>query len=53
LTGGFENLGNLNTFHLRKNQIVSFEDAFPPLENLVYLNLRDNKIANLEEFLKI
>lgn len=33
--------------------IVSFEEAFPPFENLNYLNLRDNKIANLEELNKL
>lgn len=45
---GWESLPSLKKLHLRKNKIEKFEDELPPLDNLQYLNLRGNKITNLE-----
>ena len=35
-----EGLGALTTLHLRKNLIENFDETFPALESLRYLNLR-------------
>lgn len=37
---GLEGCPNLKILHLRKNVIVNFDEQFPALENLSYLNLR-------------
>ena len=39
--------------NLRKNIIEVFEETFPVLENLKYLNLRDNKIEKIDEIVKL
>ena len=50
---GFEALPNLRKLHLRKNKIEKLDDEMPPLENLQYLNLRGNKLLNLEQLAKL
>lgn len=50
---GWENLPNLHTLHLRKNRIEKIEDELPPLDELVYLNLRHNNIRELESAFKV
>jgi len=39
--------------NLRKNLIEVFEETFPALENLRYLNLRENKIEKFDEVPKL
>lgn len=39
--------------HLRSNNIDVFEEKFPQLDNLAYLNLRENKIDKVEELQKL
>jgi len=39
--------------NLRKNLVETFDETFPPLENLQYLNLRENKLEKFEEILKL
>ena len=50
---GFDALPNLRKLHLRKNKIEKFDDEMPPLENFQYLNLRGNKVLNLEQLAKL
>ena len=50
---GYESLPRLRVLHLRKNRIEKIEDEMPPLESLEYLNLRGNKIPNLEQLEKL
>lgn len=50
---GYENLASLKKLHLRKNKIEKIEDELAPLDNLTYLNLRSNKIPNLEHVAKL
>ena len=45
---GYESLPKLRKLHLRKNRIEKIEEELPALESLEYVNLRGNKIANLE-----
>lgn len=45
---GYEGMPKLRRLHLRKNRIEKIEDELPPLETLEYLNLRGNKLLNLE-----
>lgn len=50
---GYESLPALKKLHLRKNKIEKFEDEMTPIENLNYLNLRGNKVPNLEHVQKL
>lgn len=45
---GYESLPKLRKLHLRKNRIDKLDDEMVPLDSLVYLNLRGNKISNFE-----
>ena len=45
---GWESLPSLKRLHLRKNKIEKIEEEMPPLENLLYLNLRGNKLTTLD-----
>ena len=50
---GYESLPKLKKLHLRKNRIEKIDDEMPQLEALEYLNLRGNKIPNIEQLEKI
>lgn len=50
---GWENLPSLKKLHLRKNKIEKIEDELPPLDGLTYLNLRGNKIPNMEHLQRL
>lgn len=50
---GWESLPNLRRLHLRRNKIEKIEDELPPLDELVYLNLRHNNIKDLENAFKV
>ena len=50
---GWENLPALRKLHLRKNKIEKLDDELPPLDSLKYINLRGNKIPNLEHLQKL
>ena len=39
----------MTKLNLRRNIIEIFEETFPLLENLKYLNLRENKIEKIDE----
>ena len=45
---GYDNLPSLKKLHLRKNKIEKIDDELPELASLQYLNLRSNKLSNLE-----
>lgn len=45
---GYEQMPKLKKLHLRKNRIEKVDDEMPPLDSLEYLNLRGNKVPNLE-----
>ena len=45
---GWESLPALKTLHLRKNKINQIDEELPPLDELVYVNLRGNAINNIE-----
>ena len=45
---GYEQMPKLKKLHLRKNRIEKIDDEMPPLDSLEYLNLRGNKLPNLE-----
>ena len=45
---GWESLPALKILHLRRNEIAKIDEELPPLEELTYLNLRNNAIANTE-----
>jgi Leucine-rich repeat (LRR) protein len=50
---GWEDARSLRKIHLRKNKIEKFEDELPELPALEYLNLRGNKVPNLETVEKL
>lgn len=50
---GYDSLPKLKKLHLRKNRIEKIDDEMPPLDSLEYLNLRGNKVPNLEQFEKL
>jgi Leucine-rich repeat (LRR) protein len=50
---GYEAMPKLRLLHLRKNRIEKIDDEMPPLDSLEYLNLRGNKIPNLEQLEKL
>jgi Leucine-rich repeat (LRR) protein len=51
---GWENLPALKILHLRKNKIEKIEEEMPaPLDALTYLNLRGNKVPNLENLFRL
>lgn len=50
---GYDSLPKLRKLHLRKNRIEKLEDEMTPLDSLEYLNLRGNKIPNLDQFEKL
>ena len=50
---GYENLPSLKILHLRKNKVDKFEEELPELAGLITLNLRSNKIAELDQVKKI
>ena len=50
---GWENLPALKKLHLRKNKIEKVEEELPPLDGLTYLNLRGNKIPNMEQLQRL
>ena len=43
---GWESLPALRVLHLRRNEIAKIDEELPPLDELTYLNLRHNNIAN-------
>jgi Leucine-rich repeat (LRR) protein len=45
---GYETMPKLKKLHLRKNRIEKIDDEMPPLDSIEYLNLRGNKVPNLE-----
>jgi len=45
---GWEGLPALKKLHLRRNKIEKIDEELPPLENLEYINLRANKLPNME-----
>lgn len=45
---GWEQLPALRKLHLRRNKIEKYDEEAPPLENLEWINLRANKVANME-----
>lgn len=45
---GWEGLPALKKLHLRRNKIEKIDEEIPALESLEYLNLRANKISNME-----
>lgn len=45
---GWEQLPALRKLHLRRNKVEKFDEETPALENLEWINLRSNKIANME-----
>lgn len=50
---GYESLPALRKLHLRKNKIDKFDDEMIPIDTLTYLNLRGNKVPNLEHVQKL
>lgn len=50
---GFDGLDSLVRLGLRSNMISSWEEAFPPIESLEYLNLRSCRIEKMEELEKL
>jgi Leucine-rich repeat (LRR) protein len=50
---GWEGLPDLKKLHLRRNKIEKIDEELPPLENLEYINLRANKIPNMETLEKL
>lgn len=50
---GWEGMPALKKLHLRRNKIEKIDEELPPLENLEYINLRANKIPNMETFEKL
>ena len=50
---GWEGLPALKKLHLRRNKIEKIDEELPPLENLEYINLRANKIPNMETLEKL
>lgn len=46
---GYETMPKLRRLHLRRNKIEKFEDELPVHEALQYVNLRGNKVPNLEQ----
>jgi hypothetical protein len=45
---GWDSLPSLKRLHLRKNKIEKIDEELPPLDALVYLNLRGNKLSTLD-----
>jgi hypothetical protein len=50
---GLEGLVNLESLHLRGNQIESLESLDKPLPKLAYLNLRRNRITSIKEVARL
>ena len=50
---GWEGMPVLKKLHLRRNKIEKIDEELPPLENLEYINLRANKIPNMETLEKL
>lgn len=50
---GFDGLDSLKRLHLKSNMLTGWEEAFPALEALEYLNLRSNNILKIEEIEKL
>lgn len=50
---GFDGLDSLIKLSLRSNTVSSWEEAFPPIESLEYLNLRSTKVEKMEEIEKL
>ena len=50
---GWEGMPALKKLHLRRNKIEKIDEELPPLENLEYINLRANKIPNMETLEKL
>jgi protein phosphatase 1 regulatory subunit 7 len=50
---GWEQLPALRKLHMRRNKIEKFDEELLAHENLEYINLRANKIANMEFLEKI
>ncbi len=48
LLGSWDGMPALKKLHLRRNKIEKIDEECPPLEALEYINLRANKIANME-----
>lgn len=46
---GYEGLPALKKLHMRHNKIENIDEELPPLESLVYLNLRTNKLAKEDD----
>jgi Leucine-rich repeat (LRR) protein len=45
---GWDSLPSLKRLHLRKNKIEKIDEELPPLDSLVYLNLRGNKLSTID-----
>lgn len=50
---GFEGLTSLKILHLRRNKIEKIDDELPELPAIKYINLRSNKIPDMENLLKL
>ena len=50
---GWEGMPALKKLHLRRNKIEKIDEELPPLEYLEYINLRANKIPNMETLEKL
>ena len=50
---GWEGMPALKKLHLRRNKIEKIDEELPPLEFLEYINLRANKIPNMETLEKL
>lgn len=50
---GYENIPSLKKLHLKKCKIENIEEELTPLENLEYINLRQNKISSFEVFCRL
>lgn len=48
LLGSWDGMPALKKLHLRRNKIEKIDEECPPLDALEYINLRANKIANME-----
>ena len=46
---GYEGLPALKKLHMRHNKIENIDEELPPMESLVYMNLRTNKLSKDED----
>ncbi len=50
---GWDGMPALKKLHLRRNKVEKIDEELIPLESLEYINLRGNKIANMETLERI